>query len=192
MAPLMRRTVFLVAVLAAALPASGGSVSAPTALVLGDSLAVGTRPYLAGYLPGWRLRHVVATSFHTEDGVDRVRALGGRLPQFLVISLGTNDDPRDVSGFRAAVRSIVRTAGNGRCVVWPNIVRPPAVGASYAGYNRALAREARSAQNLRVIDWARMTRRHPAWVRRDGVHVTAAGYRARAAAVASALAACRS
>jgi lysophospholipase L1-like esterase len=36
----------------------------------------------------------------------------------------------------------------------------------------------------------RMVRRHPEWLAHDGVHVSAAGYRARAKAVARAVAQC--
>jgi lysophospholipase L1-like esterase len=172
------------------MPAAAGTAEAPRALVIGDSLAEGTRPYLRAQLPGWSIKHVVGIGFHTSDGVERVQALGGALPRYVVLSLGTNDDPRYVSGFRIAVRAVLRAAGSGRCVVWPNIVRPPAVGATYAAYNRVLAGEARSNPNLLVVDWVAMTRRHRAWLRKDGVHVSAAGYRARAAAVARALADC--
>jgi hypothetical protein len=193
MAPPMRRAVFLLAVLAVVvLPDGGGSAAGPSALVIGDSLAQGTQPYLAAYLPGWRLRHIVRVGVTTAEGVDRMRTLGGPLPRFLVVSLGTNDDPRLVSQFRGLVRSVMSTVGNGRCVVWPNVARPPARGSSYAGHNNALTAEARSRPNLRIVDWARMTRRHPEWLRVDGVHVTPAGYRARAAALARALVDCSS
>jgi lysophospholipase L1-like esterase len=193
MAPLMRRAVFVLAVqFVVVLPAGGGSAVGPSALVIGDSLAQGTQPYLAAYLPGWRLRHVVRVGVTTAEGVDRMRSLTGRLPRFLVVSLGTNDDPRLASQFRGLVRSVMSTVGNGRCVVWPNIARPPTRGSSYARHNGALAAEARSRSNLRIVDWARMTRRHPEWLRVDGVHVTPAGYRARAAALARALADCPS
>jgi lysophospholipase L1-like esterase len=37
-----------------------------------------------------------------------------------------------------------------------------------------------------------MTKKHRRWLRRDGVHVNAAGYRARAAAIAAAIATCPS
>ena len=79
MAPLMRRTVFLLAAAAVALlPTRGDTAAAPSALVLGDSLAQGTRPFLAGYLPGWRLRYVVGVGVRTEQGVDRVRTGASR------------------------------------------------------------------------------------------------------------------
>ena len=57
-------------------------------------------------------------------------------------------------------------AGPRRCVVWANIVRPPVAGASYAGYNRVLAEESKPRSNLRVVDWARMARQNPGWLRR--------------------------
>jgi lysophospholipase L1-like esterase len=107
------------------------------------------------------------------------------------VSLGTNDDPNQVAGFRAAIEEVMEVAGERRCVVWTNIVRPPYEGTSYDGYNRALAREARARDNLRVVNWARMVERNPEWLAEDGVHVSADGYRARAKTVARQVQACR-
>ncbi len=39
-----------------------------------------------------------------------------------------------------------------------------------------------------LVDWVGMVRRHPWWLSDDGVHVSVAGYRARAAAIARAIA----
>ena len=75
-------------------------------------------------------------------------------------------------------------------MVWANVVRPPYRGVSYRGYNRALADEASRRENLRVLNWVRMVRRHPEWLAGDGVHASAAGYRARAKAVARAVTQC--
>jgi lysophospholipase L1-like esterase len=69
-------------------------------------------------------------------------------------------------------------------------VRPPYRGVSYRGYNRVLADESSRRENLRVLNWVRMVRGHPEWLADDGVHVSAAGYRARAEAVARAVAQC--
>jgi lysophospholipase L1-like esterase len=74
--------------------------------------------------------------------------------------------------------------------VWANIVRPPYRGVSYRGYNRVLADESGTRDNLRVLNWVRMVRRHREWLAEDGVHVSAAGYRARARAVARAVGRC--
>lgn len=100
------------------------------------------------------------------------------------VSLGTNDDPSQTEAFRAAIGDVMDVAGQGRCVVWANIVRPPYGGVSYRGYNRVLAREDYARDDLLVLNWVRMVRRHPEWLAEDEVHVSVAGYRARARAVA--------
>ena len=160
-------------------------------LVNGDSLAVGTRPYLPAELRGWKVTQSTAISRHAYEGAAVMRAFGRRLPRVIHVSLGTNDDPRSVGAFRSAVREVMAVAGPRRCVVWANIVRPPVAGASYAGYNRALARESRPRENLRVVNWARLVRENPHWLAADGVHVSADGYRARARAVARSVRRCR-
>jgi lysophospholipase L1-like esterase len=106
------------------------------------------------------------------------------------VSLGTNDDPRHVSRFRAAVREVLDIAGRDRCVVWTNIARRPVAGVSYAGYNRSTARESRPEERLRVVNWARLVRENPDWLAKDGVHASADGYRERARAVARSVRRC--
>jgi hypothetical protein len=159
-------------------------------LVNGDSLAEGTRPYIPRELAGWRVRQSTAVSRHASDGDDVLRRYGSRLPRVIHVSLGTNDDPRDLDGFRAAIADVMKVAGGRRCVVWANIVRPPYRGVSYRGYNRVLADESTRRETLHVLNWVRMVRRHPAWLADDGVHVSAAGYQARAEAVARAVRRC--
>jgi hypothetical protein len=171
----------LVALLGA--PASADALSRRL-LVNGDSLAVGTKPYIPRELKGWKVRHSTAVSRHAYEGADVMRSYGAALPRVIHVSLGTNDDPTQVEGFRAAVGEIMEVAGPERCVVWTNIVRPAVDGTRYAGYNRVLVREARARDNLRIVNWARMVRRNPDWLADDGVHVSADGYRARARAVA--------
>jgi hypothetical protein len=171
----------LVVLLAA--PASADAASRRL-LVNGDSLAVGTKPYIPRELKGWKVKQSTAVSRHAYEGADVMRSYGASLAPVVHVSLGTNDDPHQVEVFRAAVGEIMDVAGAERCVVWTNIVRPPVAGTSYDGYNRALAREARARDNLRIVNWARMVRRNPGWLADDGVHVSAEGYRARARAVA--------
>jgi len=181
---------FLAGTLAAAAflgAAHGAARSSRSVLDLGDSLSVGTAPYLSARLRRYRIERIHDVGLHAYDAPDIVAGRGPLLPAVLVVSAGTNDDPRIVSTFWRAVSSVVRTAGPGRCVVWPTIVRPPAVGASYDGLNRALARVAARNRNLVVVDWVGLVRRHPSWLSADGVHVSVAGYRARAAAIAAAV-----
>jgi hypothetical protein len=159
-------------------------------LVNGDSLAVGTAPYIPRALRRWRVTQSTAISRHALEGASVMRAYGRGLPRVIHVSLGTNDDPRNLSGFRAAIREVMAVAGPRRCVVWANIVRPPVAGASYAGYNRVLRQESKPRENLRVVDWARMVRQNPGWLAGDGVHVTATGYQYRASRVAESVRRC--
>ncbi len=173
-------------VLVCALSTSPPALAAGNRTVLhyGDSLALGTEIYLDGFLPGWHVRASTEISRHASDVPAALRSLGPSLPRVIVVSAGTNDDPGVVSRFARVVRETVALAGPSRCVVWSTIVRPPYQGVSYAGYNRALRTVASRHPNLRVFDWDAMARSHPAWFGRDGVHPTATGYRARAAAIA--------
>jgi lysophospholipase L1-like esterase len=178
-------------VLCAAVAAAGGSAAVTRSVYVdGDSLAEGTAPYLSALLPHWSLRQSYSISRHVTEGVALLRSRKPRLEHVVVVSLGTNDDPRRVSDFRTGLSQILAIAGPARCVVWTNIVRPPAVGTSYDGYNRALSAAAATHPNLVVVDWQALVRMHPGWLRADGVHATAAGYRARAAAIVAAVKDC--
>jgi hypothetical protein len=181
-------TIAGIALLALSGPGSAQSAgSSRTVLDVGDSLSVGTAPYLRARLPGYRVAWSYDVGLHAYDAA-RIVSDTRPLPFVLVVSAGTNDDPRIVSTFARAVATIVADAGASRCVVWPTIVRPPAVGASYAAINRALARAAARHSNLVLVDWVHMVAGHRWWLAKDGVHVSAAGYRARAVAIASAIA----
>jgi lysophospholipase L1-like esterase len=186
----MRRLSVLVLALVLAAPATAQALSRGH-FVDGDSLAVGTRPFLPRELPGWKVTQSASVSRHASEGAGVLRSYGSALPRVIHVSLGTNDDPNQVGAFRAAIRAVMDVVGPKRCVVWTNIVRPAVAGASYAGYNRALARESRSRENLRVVNWVRMVRENPQWIVGDGVHVNADGYRARAKAVAQSVRRCR-
>jgi hypothetical protein len=159
--------------------------------VNGDSLAVGTRPYLPRALRRWGVTQSVSISRHAPEGASVLRAYGRGLPRVIHVSLGTNDDPRALSSFRSSIRAVMGVAGPRRCVVWANVVRPPVAGASYAGYNRVLAQESKGRENLRVVNWARLVRENPSWLAGDGVHVSATGYQARARRVAESVRRCR-
>jgi hypothetical protein len=167
--------------------ATSSTVAAQRLLDLGDSLSMGAAPYLQARLRGYRIDRFHDVGLHAYDAAAIVADSPGSLPPVLVVSAGTNDDPRIVSTFIRAVSRVLRAAGRHRCVVWPTIVRPAAVGATYDRLNGALARAASRHPNLVLVDWVGMVQRHSAWLSNDGVHVTAAGYRARAAAIATAV-----
>jgi lysophospholipase L1-like esterase len=170
---------------------TGGKVVARAKLVIreravlavGDSLGEGTRPYLPGALEGWHVEQSVSTSRHAPEGVSVIRSRGG-LPAVIVFALGTNDDPRNVSGFSNSIHEVLGLAGKTRCVIVPSIVRPPVAGATYAGYNDVIAAAARHHENFREADWAGLVSQNRGWLAGDGVHVTATGYMARARLIA--------
>jgi lysophospholipase L1-like esterase len=184
------------ALIVAVLPLAGATtatvaVGAPrTVLHYGDSLTVGTGVYLPSFLPGWSITESATVGRHTVDAPRELRSLSASLPHVLVISLGANDDPSSVAAFATEVRRIATTAGASRCVIWSTVVRPPYNGVSYEGYNRVLQRAARANANFRVFDWQALARAHPQWFGSDGVHPTADGYRARAAALARLVKSC--
>ena len=189
-----RLTVLALAVatmsLAVAMPAPAAAGAPHTLLHYGDSLTVGTGLYLSSFLPGWSIVESASISRHADEGPGAMSSLSSSLPRVLVISLGTNDDPSAVSAFATDVRRVAATAGRGRCVIWSTIVRPPYNGVSYEAYNRVLRRASDRYANFRVFDWTTLARTHPEWFGSDGVHPTAAGYRARAAALARLVKSC--
>lgn len=152
--------------------------------VNGDSLGEGTRPYLPRQLSDWRVSQSVSISRHAPEGVGVLRRRDS-LPGAIVVSLGTNDDPRAVDAFRRAVEATLEVAGKTRCVVWANIVRPPVGGVGYGALNGVLAEQARRHSTLRIVDWVGLVARNRGWLASDGVHVSAAGYQARARAIAA-------
>lgn len=182
-----------VAGLAAAPPGSSlasGSVGKRT-LVIGDSLAVGAQPYLGRYLRGWQVRTSASISKNAVQGARELARRRRHLPPVVVASLGTNDDPHAVSSFDQAVRMALGAVGRHGCLVWPNIVRPPVGGATYAGYNHVLSRLAAKRSNLWVVDWAAMAAHNRGWFGEDGVHPNTTGYMARARAIAKQVRRCR-
>src|SRR5919201_680679 len=132
-----------VAVVATLAGAASSATASHTVLDVGDSLSVGAAPYLRARLQGYRIEQEHDVGLHAYDAARIVSSLRS-LPGVLVVSAGSNDDPRIVSTFTRSVSTILAAAGISRCVVWPTIVRPPAVGAAYTGLNDALRRSARS------------------------------------------------
>jgi lysophospholipase L1-like esterase len=169
------------------LGSSAGAAEPRAVLDLGDSLSVGTAPYLALQLRGYRIEGYRAVGLRSQEAARRIGGRARALPRVLVVSAGTNDDPREITAFSASVSSVLAAAGTARCVVWPTIARPPVAGTPYAGLNRVLARVAARSPNLVLVDWVGMVRRHPGWLRSDRVHASSAGYRARATAIARAV-----
>jgi hypothetical protein len=163
-------------------PPSGG-----TATLIGDSLNVGVERYLPGALRRWRIVANDWVGRTTPEGIAELAAGRPALSPYLVVSLGTNDPPSAVEGFRADVARVLTLAGPNRCVVWATIWRD---GAPNDAFNGVLRDAAEANPRVRLVDWAGMALHHPEWLAPDGLHGNETGYRERAAAIAEAVRSC--
>ena len=180
---------------------------------IGDSTSVGLADPAILPDPAQRLqaryaavgvRHVLADA---SGGRAIVEELPGQLNGYLtarriaaggfhgcwVIALGTNDAANVAAGSPvgpAARIGQMMSAAHGQPVLWVNVKTLASAGAwSEPGmqqWNTALRRACARYPNLRVFDWASVAQ--PGWFTPDGIHYTAAGYAARAQAIARALA----
>lgn len=170
---------------------TAASSTQASVFLIGDSLSVGTSWYLPEILPREQVRIDARVDRRLAEGLAVLRARRASLPSVIAVSLGTNDDPSRVSRFRVGIREVVRLAGPSRCVIWATVSRPPFHGISYAGYNRALRREAARNPLFLLVDWAEMIARNPRLLRPDHVHGSTIAYQQRARATARAIRGCQ-
>jgi len=163
-------------------PPSGG-----TATLLGDSLNVGVERYLPDALPRWRIVANDRVGRTTPEGIAELAAGRPALSSYVVVSLGTNDSPDAVDGFRADVARVLKLVGPNRCVVWATIWRD---GAPNDAFNGVLRDVAEANPRVRLVDWAGMVQQHPEWLAPDRLHGNETGYRERARASAEAVRSC--
>jgi hypothetical protein len=158
--------------------------SARPLMMIGDSLAVGTRDDLAADLPGWK----VTTNGRVSRPLAEGMAILSRTPvtdprTILAFSLFTNDSPGDLPQLQAAVNHGMAALGARGCAIWATIQRPPLGGVGYARANALLNQMAASPQyegRLFIVPWSQLARQHPEWIGPDHVHPTAVGYAERA------------
>ena len=180
---------------ARAAPPVPGSRSKPPALprdvlVIGDSLAVGMADALERALPRWRVRVDARISRPLAEGM-RILGSERQAPAIIAFSLFTNDDPRGTGALESAVRASASRPGG--CAIWATIAAPPVKGVDYGPANqllRTLATDPQLAPSLRIVDWSAAVAESPSLIARDGVHATAAGYRARGRLFAAAIRTC--
>ena len=177
--------------LLAALGVLLGSVSAAHAgdsdvLVVGDSLAVGTLPFLGPMLSGRNVVSAARNGITTPQGMRLVRMeLRAVTPKTVVISLGTNDGS-DPQRFADRVRRTMKLLPENACVIWATIIRPPRKG-DYRGLNRVLHQAKRRDPRIVVVDWEHAVTGGAVYLP-DGLHADDAGYRYRSAMIADAVA----
>ena len=112
----------------------GGSV-----LVIGDSLQVGTGPYLEQELGAMPVESDDRQSRRSDEGLEALRARLSPEHTVVVFDMGTNDDPSNPDAFYANLQA-ARAATGDRCLVVATVLRPPYNGFSVEGMNAALER----------------------------------------------------
>ena len=154
------------------------------AFVVGDSLTVGTEPWLASALhqQHWTLTGVNArVGRPVQEGLAVLRAHAKTLPATVVVALGTNDlgaGPRTVAGWLRTSRAIV---GNRR-LIWVNLCLNAVVAPRLSGFrliNASLTRYA-ARYGVQVADWCAYATRHRLRNGPDGIHYGPVAYRQRA------------
>jgi lysophospholipase L1-like esterase len=153
-------------------------------VVVGDSLEVGSGPYLRAAVPGIRVDAVKGRT--SSEGVQVLATRLSPADDVVVFPLGTNDSPSSPSVLANDLNAAARLAGD-RCMVVATIVRPLDV----AGLNRVVAAFA-ARTGAQVVDWRGAVEAFPTLVGRDGVHSNGSGYALRASLIAEAIDACRS
>ncbi|MBJ7328469.1 MAG: hypothetical protein JHC95_01140 [Solirubrobacteraceae bacterium] len=170
---------------APAVSAQGDGATPVPALVVGDSLAVGTKPFLDELLPGYSVTWDAKSGRTTPQGLVALRArLREVTPAVVVISLGSNDGS-SASRFQDRMRRVLALVPPTSCVIWPSIVRPPRKGEE-SGLNRVLRKMAKVDKRLVLIEWRTAVLDGVVHLP-DGLHPDAAGYQARSGMVATAV-----
>ena len=166
--------------------AAAPALAAPSdVLVVGDSLAVGTEPFLAPMLGDRNIVTAIKTGITTPRGMEFIRRkLRVVTPQTVIISLGTNDGG-DPQRFADRLRRTLALLPEDACVIWPTIIRPARKG-EYRGLNRVLHQIKYDDARLVIPDWEHAVTGGSV-VLPDKLHADAAGYRYRATMIADAV-----
>lgn len=163
--------------------AAGSSAQAAgETLMVGDSLGVGTGPYLRRQL-GDRLTLDVVTGRSSTAGLSALRSALTGDQEAVVFDLGTNDG--SASTLRANLRAAADAVGD-RCMVVATINHRGGASA----YNEVITDFADASDDVELVDWDAMTESEPSLLAGDGIHATAEGYARRGSAMLSALGRC--
>jgi len=171
------------AIAAAPASAQGGD----GVLVIGDSLMVGTAPYLRGALGSVPLEIDAQKSRPSSAGLavlaEKLRPDHGTV----VFDLGTND--LSASTLASNLASARQLAGD-RCMVVSTIARPPIRGVAASSLNQVVEQFAAQGA-VQVADWRAAVAVTPGALGSDHVHATGQGYALRASLLAEAIQSCQ-
>jgi lysophospholipase L1-like esterase len=182
----LRPLALVIALLLIAVPAAAQAAMPSPVLVVGDSLAVGMRPFLGAMLEPGEVVWDARSGRTTPEGLVRLRArLREVAPQTVVISLGTNDGP-DPARFAGRIQRALQAIPISACIVWADINRPPRKG-GYHALNHVLEQAAAKDPRVVLVHWDRAVLRGTVALP-DGLHPDAPGFRYRSLMIAGAVA----
>jgi lysophospholipase L1-like esterase len=182
----LRPLALVIALLLIAVPAAAQAAMPSPVLVVGDSLAVGMRPFLGAMLEPGEVVWDARSGRTTPEGLVRLRArLREVTPQTVVISLGTNDGP-DPARFAGRIQRALQAIPISACIVWADINRPPRKG-GYHALNHVLEQAAAKDPRVVLVHWDRAVLRGTVALP-DGLHPDAPGFRYRSLMIAGAVA----
>jgi lysophospholipase L1-like esterase len=173
--------------LALALPATAGASVA----YVGDSLGVGTVPYLRSELTGVTIDDDSEIGRPSSAGLPILKEKMAANPDVVVFDLGTNDDTANPDALASDLASARQIAGS-RCMVIATLNRPPYNGVPVTGLNDAVTSFAAADGNVALVDWHARVEQDPSLLISDGVHPTPQGYALRAKLFAAAIKSCGS
>lgn len=159
---------------AADTPVGGGDSAYSSVYIEGDSLTVGTMPYLKGAFAG-RDFDVDAVEGRTlAQGIKRLdRDPEADAADTWIVALGTNDSPGPA--FTQQVNKVKQMAGS-RTVVMLTVAGIPAADQINAALRSADTGEGK----FTLVDFATQVKANPSYLAADGIHLTPAGYEWRA------------
>ena len=176
------------AVLLGGAPASAQN-AAGSVLVIGDSLQVGTGPYLEQQLGALPVESDDRQSRGSGEGLEALRARLRPDHEVVVFDMGTNDDPSNPNALYANLQA-ARAASGDRCLVVATILRPPYNGVTVDGMNAAVERFALDNPGVQLVDWYGVATSTPGILYEDGVHARPEGYALRGRLIADAVRSC--
>jgi hypothetical protein len=163
--------------------------AAPHVLVVGDSLADLTSPYLSRYLPGVELTINAVGGYNTFQIFDLFEESYDPSQSVIVFDAGTNDNPAYPEILAEHLAKVAEVVGN-RCMVVPTVHGFTVNGIDNTGKNRVVAEFAASRPGTQVPDWARAVATHPELMQADNLHPIEEGADYRAQLIAQGVEGC--
>ena len=183
------RPLVLALVAALTLAAPAGAQAPQTVLVVGDSLQVGSGPYLEAALGALSAEIDHRTGRGSAEGLSVLRSRLRPDHAAVVFDLGTNDDPGRPDAL-AANLAAARDAVGTRCLIVATILRPAVGGVTDAGLNAAVQRFADETPTVQLVDWRGVATATPGLLYPDGIHARPEGYGLRGRLLARAVKSC--